>query len=609
MTSTFFHRHIHMLYVPTLACNLGCRYCYLGGQTGSQSLKEDAARAAETLRTALDSFLAAGVLPFNVSLHGGEPTMLPENVLDELFTIIRRHYQDNFDALNALGFRKSAPHIKTNLFNFHKIYSLLDHHRVSVSASIDLPLSLHEAYRTTRQGESWLQQTLHNLRLLASYPHAKKISSTLYREHLENVPALIRDIWYIHRDIRFDMNNFNFMFGFDSALNREKEGYAAGMASDEEQAHFYQLMQDEFMGTELEDGLRRNWFEEFKPTYCTNAFNCGERFYLVQSDGEVYSCVRGQGIEECRYGNILDDPVKDILAAGGNKIALLHQQAGLHQDCRACDYLRICHTGCPVVKLQTSHAKSYTCALQKAIYRDNPRSCPAAETSEQRHSFLREYVAGMHPALAFEEKLPDGYRCMVLPNDLYQDKNGLSELIAADPVLQELYSDSAVIMEVNGEMFPLRSQILKNEREFFSLCAEDSVFLHIKPSLFEAGCGEIIRNTLYLQMLRDTSVVYGDERRSKQEHLFTHQIFFDHLQQSSLFDHYLLVDLTSLLKLHSRSYLKSVLNNLFVTTSDLRDYHYQKQKNNAFYHIQALNLPFQNFEFYWDEPEEASDAD
>ena len=31
----------------------------------------------------------------------------------------------------------------------------------------------------------------------------------------------------------------------------------------------------------------------------------------------------------------------------------------------------------------------------------------------------------------------------------------------------------------------------------------------------------------------------------------------------------------------------------------LRDYHYQKQKNNAFYPVQTLNLPFQNFEFHY----------
>ena len=39
--------------------------------------------------------------------------------------------------------------------------------------------------------------------------------------------------------------------------------------------------------------------------------------------------------------------------------------------------------------------------------------------------------------------------------------------------------------------------------------------------------------------------------------------------------------------------------NIFFTTSALRDYHYVKQKNNAYYHIQAINLPFQNIEFYY----------
>ena len=44
-------------------------------------------------------------------------------------------------------------------------------------------------------------------------------------------------------------------------------------------------------------------------------------------------------------------------------------------------------------------------------------------------------------------------------------------------------------------------------------------------------------------------------------------------------------------------------NNIFFTTSSLRDYHYLKQKNNAYYHIQAINLPFQNIEFYYIEKE------
>ena len=602
MTLPAFNSHIHLLYVPTLACNLACRYCYLGDQTDTATMKMDSARAAATLRSALDAFLAAGVLPFNVSLHGGEPTMLPPQVLEELFGIIRQHYLDHFDELTARGFRKSSPHLKTNLFNFHKRYDLFDRHHVSLSASIDLPLALHGKYRTTRQGRPWLKQTLENLRLLGRYPHAAKISATLYREHLEDLPALIADIWMIHREIGFDMNNFNFMFGFESALNRERHGATVRGIPDELQVSFYEALRDEFMGTELEEGFRRNWFDEFKPSYCTNSFNCGERFLLLQSDGEIYSCVRGQGLDGCHYGNILHNPVQDILAAGRSKIALLHQQAGLDETCRSCDYLHLCHTGCPVVKQHTGRSRSYTCALQQAIYQDNPRSYPPAAADEQP-TLAREYLQGMHPALVFEARednvMPDTPH-ILLPNDLGEEKNALLRLIEADPLLGELYSERSVMIEINGELQPLRSQILQSGRDLFSVCADDRIVLHLQRTFFESNCAEPIRNTLHLQMLRDTNVVYGDEQRSKQEHLFTHQIFCNHLGQSNRFDDCVMADLSGLLRLHAGMFLNGVLNNLFVTSGQLRAYHYQKQKSNAFYHIQAINLPFQNFEFYWD---------
>ncbi len=604
MTPELFNSHIHLLYVPTLACNLGCSYCYLGDQTGRAAFKKDSGRAVATLRQALDSFLVAGVLPFNVSLHGGEPTMLPPALLEELFTLIRTHYLEHFDQLNARGFRKSYPHIKTNLFNFHKLYDLFDRHRVSISASIDLPLSLHERYRTTKGGKPWLTQTLENLRLLARYPHAAKISSTLYREHLDDIPALIADIWKIHREIGFDMNNFNFMFGFEAATHSSGQGRRLQMVPDEMQVRFYEAMREEFAGSELEEGFRRNWFDEFKPSYCTNAFNCGERFFLLQSDGEIFSCVRGQGIAGCHYGNILHDSVEDILAAGRSKISALHQQAGFDKECRTCDYLHLCHTGCPVVKMSTKSAKSYTCALQKAIYRDSPISYPPARDADEQLERFREYVSGMHPALLFEEdhrKAPENGPRIVLPNDFGEEKNSLIELIAADPFLQELYSDRAVIIEINSERHPLRSQILKNTRDLFSIRGSDRVILHLRRSLFSVNCAEPVRNTLYLQMLRDTAVVYGDEQRSKQEHLFTHQLFNDFMETSHLDDEFVMSDICGILQLHRDRYLKGVLNNLFVTTGYLREYHYQKQKANAYYHIQAINLPFQNFEFYWDE--------
>ena len=409
-------RSIHLLYVPTLCCNLDCDYCYLGAQTTQAALRVDAARAVDTLRYALEALRSAGVLAFNVSLHGGEVTTLPAPVLDQLFSLIRAHYRENFDALNALGHKKSAPHIKTNLYKFAPFYELFERHKVSISASIDLPLALHARHRRTRGGRDWLARTQENLRLLAGYPHAKKISATLCREHLADIPALIADIRFIHDELGFDMNQFNIMFAFASEMNRASKGDAVlTPASAQEQLALYSALNEAFAGTDLEEGLRRNWFDEFKPSYCTNAFNCGERFYLLQSDGAVYSCVRGQGIEEFHYGNVFSDRIEDILANGARKIARIHQAHGFDTHCQSCAHLALCHTGCPVVKHQNGSGRSYSCELQKAIYADNPRSYPALSVEAQKEE-ARSYALAMHPHHAFAQPSVAPKPGILLPN-------------------------------------------------------------------------------------------------------------------------------------------------------------------------------------------------
>ncbi|MBI1891859.1 MAG: radical SAM protein [Burkholderiales bacterium] len=595
-----FTRNIHLLYSPTLACNLSCRYCYLGEQTTTAGLKNDAARAVDTLRFALDALRDAGVLAFNVSLHGGEVTALPPLVLEDLFKIVRQHYLQHFDEITALGHKKSSPHIKTNLFKFASLYDLLDRHKVSVSASIDLPLSMHAKYRTTRSGGDWLARTLDNIRLLARYPHGKKISATICSEHLTDIPAFIKDIWFIHRELGFDMNQFNLMFAFASELNDADKGKEVlTPTTPAEQKALYDALKAEFTGTELEEGLRRNWFDEFKPSYCTNAFNCGERFYLLQSDGSVYSCVRGQGIEEFKYGNVFEDRIDDILANGARKISQIHQTHGFDDGCGGCNQLSRCHTGCAVVKHQSKSGRSYTCDLQKMIYRDNPRSFPADSEAKQKN-YARYYARAMHPQLSFDAVAAQPAKTALIPDDLRQEKNSLQALIDADPVLQTLYSADAFTLAIGDELVALRSQLFKTTSDWHTLSAGDPVKLHFRRALFDIHCDEPTRNTLYLQMLRDTPVVYGDDQRSKQAHLFTYQIYADHVQQSDrLGADFVMVDLSDIIGMHRHLYQHGVLNNLFFTTLYLRDYHYQKQKNNAFYHIQAVNLPFQNFEFFY----------
>jgi uncharacterized protein len=99
-------------------------------------------------------------------------------------------------------------------------------------------------------------------------------------------------------------------------------------------------------------------------------------------------------------------------------------------------------------------------------------------------------------------------------------------------------------------------------------------------------------------ILSGNLVTYGDENRTKQRHVCTHQIYKGVLDKNINNDYYV-YDISNLIKEYKSEYSYDLPNNIFFTTSSLRDYHYTKQKNNAYYHIQAINLPFQNIEFYF----------
>jgi uncharacterized protein len=593
---------IHLLYVPTIYCNLGCTYCYLGSQTDEKLLKKDYGRAISTLKIAIDKFSKEGVIPFNISLHGGEVTTLPGQLLSDLFDLIKDHYVRHQNVLSRNNFNKTSPHIKTNLYNFDKHYDLFNAHQVSISASVDLPLSLHAKYRVSKRGESTLRKTLSNIELLTRYSYHKKMSAVLYGEHLDRVDEIIDDIWMLHKVTGFDMNHFNFMFGFESASNQQKfkvdDNLNTKAVSGSRQVDFYRCLKKEFSGTELEWGFRKHWFEEFTPDYCANSFNCGEKFFLLQSDGNMFSCVRGQTSEAFHYGNIYADPIADIMQNAEQKIVSVHRSLGMHDDCKSCEYLSLCNTGCPYVKHEEGQAKSYTCALQKEIYQEYPDLYPAASVESKKEE-LNNYIVDMHPQLILTD-LQANQNDVVLPNDLHHSGNALQQIIEKDSALQQIFSADSVIMTVNGERLSLQSQITKVSRKIITLSDTDRIEIHVTRKFFNAACDDPIRNTLHLQFLRDTTVIYGDEQRTKQEHLYNFEVFSRHLKSNQYFGNEMLsYDVTQLFKLLSVSYLPGVLNNLFVTTHYLRKYHYEKHQANAFYHIQTINLPFQNIEYYW----------
>lgn len=574
---TMNNKFIHLLYVPTMACNMQCRYCYLEDQTIDDQKGSD---CLETLQYAVEKFRRAGVIPFNISLHGGEVTTLSKRKFHDLIRYISDYYEENRALITEAGFKVGRPHIKTNLYGLDRHIDTIREFNVSVSGSLDLPLSLHDTYRVTKSGAKTLDRILENIRLLESIPNRKKVSATIFKEHYELVDQIVEDIRFLDQNTCLDMNDFNFMIGFDY-----NSGDLLHHISEEEQLEFYNRMHAEFDGTNLDAGVNGPWFDEFGPGYCTNCDNCGEKFFLLERNGDIYSCVRGQKHPDYYYGNLYTDSVEDVLNSAFAKIFQNHNRQPLDEACTRCGYLYLCKTGCPFVKNTYRAGRSYTCLLQRQMYRDR-----GFEPDPANDETVYAYVAKMR----LED--PGAY----LPKPVETSYPSLSQIISVDRKLQYIYSGDVFELEADGVRYPLQSQILRAAREVIFLTPESRVIIRMKKCLLEQECDYPENNALYIMLLSGDLITYGDEGRTKQRHIATHQIFKGVLEHSSTNEaDDFVYDISPLIRAYSGEYAMDTPNNLFFTTTALREYHYQKQKNNAYYHIQAINLPFQNIEFYY----------
>ena len=570
------YKYIHLLYVPTMACNMQCKYCYLEDNTKDIKSKYN---EVDTLKYAIDKFKKSNVIPFNISLHGGEVTTLSKESFHDIIKFISDYYKDNKDIIKAGGFTIGNPHIKTNMYALDKHIDTIKEFNVSISGSLDLPLKLHDKYRVTKGDKTTLDKILSNIELMKDIPNKKKVSSTIFKEHFEYLDDIVEDIKWLNKNTCLDMNDFNFMIGFDYNSNG-----ILHHITEEEQLKLYDRMHGEFDGTDLDAGVNGPWFDEFGPGYCSNCDNCGSKFFLLEKNGDIYSCVRGQKNKDYYYGNIYENTVEEILETALGKIFKNHNKMEFNEECSKCGYLYLCKTGCPFVKNTYKTNKSYTCLLQQKMYKDRNYE------QDVNNEFVPVYLSNMR--LGDNSKY---YSKQV--NDLYPD---IKDIIKEDNNLKYIYDPDSFILDVDGVEYKLESQIIKNKRDIVYITPDSKVTIYMKKHLIEEVCDYPENNSLYMMLLSGNLVTYGDEGRTKQRHINTNQIYkgvLDSIKSDKKC--YYKYDISNYIKEYKDYYSDENPNNLFFTTSSLRDYHYTKQKNNAYYHIQAINLPFQNIEFYY----------
>lgn len=571
-----------LVYVPNSYCNFGCKYCYLGKLTDN---KTDYSKADIELKNILNSYDKSGILLKDISFHGAEVTTLPLPIFDKLCKVCYDYHKEHELPIKFISGDYGQISIKTNLYRYDKVADILNKYNVLVSCSIDLPFSHHREFRVLKDGSDTFDKVYNNLILLNKNTNGKFVMScTIGIKALEHIDEFIKDIEHLD-SIGIDMCKcFYIMFIYDSAYSKVKTGM-----TDEEQGIFFDKLLEHFKGTKFEQAIYYSWFREFPIGYCTNEANCGRNNYLVQKNGDVYPCHRGQAVPELKFGNILQDSFEDITKTGTNYVANYdNNNLPLHNDCLECNWFHYCNMGCPISRRDINYNKSYTCTVQRKLYKAQPERFPEDPIAA---AIARDsYIKTMMPNYYYSTNVP---KLMKNNTEFYDPKNSLESIILRDKVLMELYNLGTIKLGINGEYIDLFSSLLYDKTMSVTTYNTDDLKLFLSNEYVAINSTE--DNYILLMILSKDTVVYGDEQRTKMQHI--EHIVVD-LKDTEKVEEGYLVDLHRVLEsIKDKIPRDDMWYEMFITTKDARRYHYDKHSKNAFYHIETINLPFHSFYF------------
>ena len=97
-----------------------------------------------------------------------------------------------------------------------------------------------------------------------------------------------------------------------------------------------------------------------------------------------------------------------------------------------------------------------------------------------------------------------------LPTKASAEYPALEQIIAQDAKLKYIYDSGVFELDVDGDRYPLISQILRKSREILYLTPISTVKLRMKKHMLQEECDYPENNALYLMLLSGDLVTYGD---------------------------------------------------------------------------------------------------
>lgn len=358
-------RHFSIILLPTLACNADCEYCFEDKSGHRLSLEQ----LSLIMKKVVDYLVSENIGTLSIYWQGGEVMTLPPEWFERANEIIQGEVQRsgknivNYLQSNMVGYSRQWNPIIAEMFGN------------SVGSSMDFP-NLHRRLAGSDPG-TYERLWIRNVN------EARQAGIQVGFIAIPNLGTLEMGAKRFYSRIVGELGFYEFQVNTPfpgGSSNRVKEGYPLDSGK---LAGFLLDLAAIWMERDYNGGVRigpldrlmNYFFLGHKDLFCIWRDNCVNDFICIDPLGHVSQCdCWAASYPEFRYGNIFDGTsLADMLRTSEARRRLLERPGVLirQEDCIGCDYLGICHGGCPVRAYSVSgdiHAKDPYCALYRRLF-------------------------------------------------------------------------------------------------------------------------------------------------------------------------------------------------------------------------------------------------
>lgn len=341
-------------------CNMKCDYCFYCDEAKKRITKSYGFMTERTLKNVIRKTMLHADGMISYVFQGGEPTLRGLEFFEKVIEYQKQYNKNRVYVSNA---------IQTNGYALNEEWAkFFKENHFLVGFSLDGTKENHDLYRHNTEGEGTYDRILKSINLMDAYGVDYNILTVVTKDTAEHISEIYKE----YQTRGWDYQQY---IACLDPLGEERGKNPYALTPVQYGSFLIELFQLWYEDWKKKKQPYIRQFDNYigilmgyQPESCDQRGSCGIQT-VVEADGSVYPCDFYM-LDEYYLGNLNEHRIEDIERMR-KEIEFIERSEKVSEECRKCQYYRICRGGCQRNRERNSYSgeyENYFCSGYKMFF-------------------------------------------------------------------------------------------------------------------------------------------------------------------------------------------------------------------------------------------------